>query len=80
MTGANDWHIPYTLTDACFKEIEAPYKEQIWFEDTSHFHTLSEPGKLLVALVTKVLPLAQEKKYQEVKDEKVDSKNSSVVA
>ena len=61
MTGAHDCHIPYTLTDTWFKEIEAPYKEQIWLEDTSHFPFVSEPGKILVALVTKVLPLAQEK-------------------
>ena len=74
MTGANDWHVPYTLTDAWFKEIEAPFKEQIWFEDSSHFHLITEPGKFLVALVTKVLPLAQEKKSQEKKDEKIDSK------
>ena len=62
MTGAHDCHIPCTLTDAWFKKIEAPYKEQVWFEDTSHFHFFSEPGKFLIALVTKVLPLAQEKR------------------
>ena len=62
MTGANDWHIPCTLTDAWFKEIDAPFKEQVWFEDTSHFHVISEPGKFLFSLVTKVLPLAQEKR------------------
>jgi len=60
LTGAHDCHIPYTLTDAWFKEIQAPYKEQIWLQDTSHFPFVSEPGKVLVALVTKVLPLAKE--------------------
>ncbi|MDC1512723.1 alpha/beta hydrolase [Porticoccaceae bacterium] len=59
MTGAHDWHVPYTLTDAWFKNIQAPYKEQIWFENSAHFAIGTEPGRFLVALVEKVLPLTK---------------------
>ena len=61
MTGVHDWHVPYTLTDAWFQEIKAPHKEQVWFEDSSHIPSYTVPGKFLVALVAKVLPLAQGK-------------------
>ena len=60
--GGHDWHIPYTLTDKWFQEIEAPYKEQVFFQGSAHFVMQDEPGKLLVALVNKVLPLAQQNK------------------
>lgn len=59
--GAHDWHIPYTLADQWFQKIEAPYKEQVWFEKSAHFVMQEEPGKLLVALVNKVLPMARQK-------------------
>jgi len=59
-TGRHDWHVPYSLTDQWFQKIQAPYKEQVWFEESAHMIPHEEPGKLLVALVEKVLPLAQQ--------------------
>ena len=58
-TGAHDWHTPRTLSDKWFDQISAPYKELIHFEESSHFIVNEEPGKILVALVNKVLPFAQ---------------------
>lgn len=58
-TSRNDWHVSYQLTDQWFQEIEAPYKQQIWFEQSSHLPTYTSPGEFLVALVTQVLPYAQ---------------------
>lgn len=57
-TGSHDWHIAHSLTEAWFQEIEAPYKELIWFEESAHAAPGEEPGKFLVAMVTKVLPFA----------------------
>ena len=49
------------LSDQWFSEIEAPYKELIHFEESGHFIVNEEPGKVLVALVSKVLPFANSK-------------------
>jgi len=59
-TGTHDWHTPRTLSDKWFSQIKAPYKKLIHFKDSSHVVTAEEPGKMLVALVNMVLPLAQE--------------------
>ena len=58
-SGRHDWHTPVSLSDQWFSEINAPYKELIHFEESSHCVVNEEPGKVLVALVTKVLPFAQ---------------------
>ena len=59
-TGAHDWQTPVSLSDEWFQEIDAPHKELIHFEESSHFVVNEEPGKFLVSLVTKVLPFAQD--------------------
>lgn len=59
-TGCHDWQTPVSLSDQWFKEITAPYKELIHFEESSHFVTNEEPGKVLVALVNKVLPFSHQ--------------------
>jgi pimeloyl-ACP methyl ester carboxylesterase len=59
-TGAHDYHIPYHLTDEWFKKIEAPYKEQVWFQDSAHVPFQTEPAAFVMALVNKVLPMAKE--------------------
>lgn len=55
-TGANDWHTPKILSDRWFAQIKAPHKELIVFEDSCHFVVNEEPGKVMTALVNKVLP------------------------
>lgn len=65
-TGSHEWHIPRLLSDKWFSQIDAPYKELIHFEESCHVVVNEEPGKVLVALVNKVLPFAQSEKDQEI--------------
>lgn len=58
-TGAHDWHTPRSLSDHWISQISAPYKEVIHFEESSHTVLNEEPGKMLMALVNKVLPFAE---------------------
>jgi len=58
-TGNHDWQTPRLLSDQWFSHIDAPHKELIHFNESSHFVVNEEPGKLLNALVNKVLPFAQ---------------------
>lgn len=60
-TGVHDWQTPVSLSDSWFEEINAPNKELVHFEESSHVVLNEEPGKFLVALVNKVLPYAQAK-------------------
>ena len=59
-TGVHDWQTPHVLSDKWFDQIKAPYKEVIHFEESSHVIVNEEPGKVLMALVNKVLPCAQD--------------------
>ena len=59
-SGTHDWQTPVSLSDQWFSQINAPYKELVHFEESSHVIVNEEPGKVLVALVNKVLPLAQD--------------------
>mgnify|MGYP001105525758 CR=1 FL=1 len=65
-TGKHDWTTPVILSDKWFGEINAPYKELIHFEESSHAVLNDEPGKILMALVNKVLPFAETEKAREV--------------
>lgn len=58
-TGAHDWHTPRVLSDKWFDQINAPYKELIHFEESSHMVVNEEPGKFLATLVAKVLPMKE---------------------
>jgi proline iminopeptidase len=58
-SGIHDYQTPTTLSDQWFEKIEAPHKELIHFKESSHFILNEEPGKVLVSLVSKVLPFAQ---------------------
>lgn len=58
-SGRHDWQVPVSLSDQWFKQIEAPHKELVHFEESSHFIINEEPGKFLAALVNKVLPYAE---------------------
>ena len=59
-SGRHDYQTPVTLSDQWFSEINAPYKELIHFEESSHFVVNEEPGRVLSALVNKVLPFAKD--------------------
>ena len=59
-SGRHDYQTPVTLSDQWFDNIEAPHKELVHFEESSHFIINEEPGKFLVELVNKVLPCAQQ--------------------
>ena len=58
-TGKHDYQTPVPLSDQWFGEINAPYKELVHFDESSHTVVNEEPGKFLVALVNKVLPFAK---------------------
>jgi len=58
-SGKHDWQVPVSLSDQWFERIEAPYKELLHFEESSHFIINEEPGKFLTALVNKVLPFVE---------------------
>ena len=58
LTGSHDWHVPCGYQEEWFNSITAPYKEQIWFENSRHYPYLEEPGKYLMVLVKKVLPFS----------------------
>ena len=58
-TGSHDYQTPVSLSDQWFGQISAPYKELIHFEESAHIVVNEEPGKMLVALVNKVLPFSQ---------------------
>ena len=67
-SGSHDWVTPVSLSDEWFGQINAPYKELIHFEESSHILISEEPGKVLFALVSKVLPFAQNVTDREVND------------
>ena len=62
-TGIDDFHVAYTVTDSWFKKIQAPHKEQIWFNESAHAAMLTEPYAFANALIEKVLPLSKGKTH-----------------
>lgn len=58
-SGRHDYQTPVTLSDKWFGEIDAPHKELIHFEESSHMIVNEEPGRVVNALVNRVLPIAQ---------------------
>ncbi|MCZ0935579.1 MAG: alpha/beta hydrolase [Gemmatimonadetes bacterium] len=56
--GRFDLHTPYRSARDYFDRIEAPRKRFVTFERSSHMIMFEEPGRLLLALVEEVLPLA----------------------
>ena len=59
-SGVHDWQTPWELSNEWFTQIKAPHKELVHFEESSHVLVNEEPGKVLMALVNKVLPCAQD--------------------
>jgi pimeloyl-ACP methyl ester carboxylesterase len=58
--GRYDLHTAYACARDFFKRIQAPHKKFITFERSAHFPMMEEPGRVLMALVNEVLPLAGE--------------------
>ena len=72
-SGRHDWHTPVVLSDKWFNQMNAPYKELIHFEESSHAVVNEEPGKVLTALVNKVLPFAKKETAEKTIGKKVNA-------
>jgi proline iminopeptidase len=59
LQGRHDLGTSATLAGEWFKTVRAPSKQLVWFEDSAHMTVEEEPGKMLVTLVEKVLPLTR---------------------
>src|SRR5690606_10977811 len=59
LLGRHDYTTPPEASARWLAQLDAPYKQAIWFEDSAHLIPLEEPGKTLVTLVGTVLPLAR---------------------
>ncbi|MGO1073321.1 alpha/beta fold hydrolase [Lysobacter sp. CA199] len=58
--GRHDYTTPSQPTEAWLKRIKAPYKQGVWFENSSHMMQWEEPGKVLTSLLQYVRPLAKD--------------------
>lgn len=56
--GRHDYTTPSAPTAAWLEQVEAPYKQGVWFERSAHMIPWEEPGKTLISLLQHVRPLA----------------------
>jgi len=56
--GRHDYTTPTMPTSTWLNNVSAPYKQGVWFENSSHMIPWEEPGKMLVSLLKFVRPLA----------------------
>jgi len=56
LQGTHDWQTPTDLARIWFENCDAPWKLWIEMEHSAHYVLTEEPGRTIVALVTKVLP------------------------
>ncbi|HMH24528.1 MAG TPA: alpha/beta hydrolase [Puia sp.] len=56
--GRHDYTTPSGPTDLWLRNVEAPFKKGIWFENSAHLIPLEEPGKMLISLVEYVRPIS----------------------
>lgn len=54
IAGRHDWNVPAVLAAAFFENIQAPYKEMIWFENSGHGPLEEEPEKFNAIMVEKL--------------------------
>lgn len=54
IAGRHDWNVPAVLAEKLFKNIQAPYKELIWFEQSGHGPLEEEPERFNSILVEKL--------------------------
>lgn len=58
--GRHDYTTPSAPTASWMDDVQAPYKQSVWFERSAHMIPWEEPGKTLVSLLQHVRPLALE--------------------
>lgn len=58
--GRHDYSTPSQPVAAWMERLQAPSKQVVWFERSSHLMQYEEPGKLLLSLVQLVRPLARD--------------------
>lgn len=58
--GRHDYTTPSDPTAQWLAQVQAPYKQAVWFEHAAHMIPWEEPGKTLVSLLETVRPLAVE--------------------
>lgn len=56
--GRHDYTTPSAPTAVWMKRVHAPYKHEVWFENSAHMIPWEEPGKMLVSLLRFVRPLS----------------------
>ncbi len=56
--GKHDYTTPSEATQLWLKDVKAPIKKGVWFENSAHLIPLEEPGKMLVTLLNEVRPIA----------------------
>jgi proline iminopeptidase len=56
--GRHDYHVVSSVSADWLARLDAPWKDLVWFENSSHVVMLEEPGRTLVELVNRVRPLA----------------------
>lgn len=59
--GRHDYTTPSEPTASWLKNVDAPYKQAVWFERSAHMVPWEEPGKTLISLLSYVRPLAMAK-------------------
>ncbi|WP_091740435.1 alpha/beta fold hydrolase [Phenylobacterium immobile] len=59
LQGRHDRGTSSTILAEWYETIQAPSKTLVWFEESAHMPFEEEPGKTLVSLVEKVLPLTR---------------------
>ena len=57
--GRHDVDVNTTLAHDWFEKVQAPSKQFVWFENSSHLPMTEEPGKFLVSLVRYARPIAE---------------------
>ncbi|HMI19048.1 MAG TPA: alpha/beta fold hydrolase [Sphingomonas sp.] len=55
--GRHDYTTPWPIADAWMKQLSAPSKRIVWFENSAHLPMIEEPGHTLKALLDYVQPL-----------------------
>lgn len=60
LMGRHDYTTPSVPTAAWIDQVQAPYKQAVWFEHSAHMLPWEEPGKTLMSLLEYVRPLAVE--------------------
>lgn len=60
LMGKHDYSTPSNLSQEWIDNMKAPIKRGIWFEHSSHYIQMEEPGKMFLVFVNDILPLIKE--------------------